>query len=444
MSVHAQEGKDFVYFDTLTTQLYNRGSWDSLIRVANEAIDQEQDWYYLRYRMGVAFYAKKDYEDAQYQFKKAYTFNPDNETNQEYLYYSLMFSGRTAEAKAFSRKMYPDLLKKINPPKNPIISSIYVEGGMASSNNFSTNKQRIATDTLTGDYKEADLSDKMIYFHLGFTHSLGKRITLYHAYSYVGIDKEKQIKFNYWPLPPFSSNNIDTSGSYKISQHQYYLQASWIEFNKFVFKPAFHLLYNNFSALSWGGDTLPPYGIVSQKTVLYEYLLSLSIQKEYRNTSLGLSASWSNLGKGTQLQGGLSLNIAFPKFYRLFSTTNLGVLSDKNKDPLIDYPKLRLFFSERFSMPLSSKIMAGITGTFGNVCHANEANGMLVYNSSDAINYKLGLDLSYYFNQHFSLSLYYNYLSKSNSYLTVYNKISSIQHFNYTNQFIIGAIQWKL
>lgn len=439
IKVSAQDHKDFRYYDSLTFSLGEKQHWDSLISVYKDAVSHQFDWYYLEMRAGIAFYNKKNYEDALFCFRKAYKYNSDDVNTQEYLYYSLLFSGRTDEARAFLHEMNPDLIDRIKPAKNPIVSGVYIEGGMAFSNNFSKNQQIIRQETTPNDYTEADLNNNIRYFNLGLTHHIGKRITIYQAYSYVGIDKLKQIRLNI--APPY---NLDAAENYKINQQQYYLQMGWASYNKISIKPAFHYLYNKFSTIYWSGDSIYPNLDKQTQKIISEYLFSLMLQKEYRKFTLGINASWSNLDKGTQLQGGLSLNYLFQNWHALRSTTNLDILSDKNSDKTITLPKLRVFFSERLSLPLTPRLYTGVSATVGNLCHANEMNGLYVYNSSDAINYKVGFDASYYLNQHFSLSLFYNFIDKSNNYFKENNNVITINHYNYNNHFLIGAIQWKI
>ena len=438
-SLSAQNNKDFRYFDTLSYQMIAHQDWDSMVIIYEDAIANQQNWFYLQLRVGIAFYEKKEYDNACVHFKKAYRYNSNDLPTQEYLYYSLLFSGKSDEARAFTKKMDTDLLLKINPPENGIINSVYIEGGLASSNNFSKNQHRISQEVIPGDYYETDLSNGVSYFHLGLTHQIGKCFTLYQAYSYVGIDKLKQIQFK--NEPKYSSFDINTENPYKIAQHQYFLQVGWTRYDGLAIKPAFHLLYNKFWSIAW--DNNLNY-VVPAKTTLFEYLLSVLIEKNHGKFNSGISASLSNLGKGTQIQGGITFSYRFTQLHSLLSTSNLGIINDNNNDPLINGSSLRLFASEHLSLPLSSRIFSGISVSYGNLCHANELNGLMVYNSSDAINYKLGANISYLLNKHFYLSLYYNYSELSNSFLKFNNNISTVSHFNFTNQFIIGAIQWKL
>ncbi len=435
----AQSNKDFRYYDTLSSKYYSNQAWDSLIYVYNDAVSNQYDWYYLQMRIGIAFYEKKNFPEATFYFKKAYKHNPDDVTTQEYLYYSLLFSGREDDARAFLHQIDHDLIQKINPIKNPTISGVYIEGGIAFSNNIPKIDLDNSKHTEMPEYSESDLNKNMTYFHFGLTHKIGKRITVYQAYSIVGIDKQKTIRIT----PPKDSLKppIDIINNYTISQKQYYIQLGWTQFNKFTIKPAFQLMYNNFSTIFL--DSVSQ-NIKHANLTIYEYLASIMAEKEIGRFTLGLNASWSNLDKGTQFQGGINLSHLFQNWHTLLSTTRINLLFDKNTNPLITASRLRAFISQKFSLPLSKHIYGGVTGTFGSLCHANEMNGLYVYNSTDAINYKLGLDATYFLNQHFYLSLHYNYINKSNSYLKEINNNTTINHFNYNNHFLIGAIQWKI
>lgn len=50
--------------DALTYQLFQQKAWDNLIKEGNKAIQNGIDYYYLRVRMGIAYYEKGNYSGA--------------------------------------------------------------------------------------------------------------------------------------------------------------------------------------------------------------------------------------------------------------------------------------------------------------------------------------------------------------------------------------------
>ena len=75
----SQTSKEIEIADIKTYQNFIDGDWDLLIQEGNQALKQGLDFYYLRYRLGVAYYMKKNYikalkhfEQADFYYAKAY------------------------------------------------------------------------------------------------------------------------------------------------------------------------------------------------------------------------------------------------------------------------------------------------------------------------------------------------------------------------------------
>ena len=141
-------------------------------------------------------------------------FNSDT-LAQEYLYYSYLFSGKIAEAKKLTKTFPPNLVKKINPPKNKIIESVYVEGGVGLAN-LENNYQAIDIDGAFNIYGEATINKTMRYIHAGLNHQITNNLSVYHGYSNINIDILRKIKIN----------DKDTLDTYKLKQHDYYISAN--------------------------------------------------------------------------------------------------------------------------------------------------------------------------------------------------------------------------
>ncbi|MCU0409034.1 MAG: hypothetical protein MUD02_08815, partial [Bacteroidales bacterium] len=69
--LRAQDNTDFRYHDSLTYKLYTDKNWNELISAAKKALHDGHDYYYLRMRIGIAYYEKKQYASAATHFRKA-------------------------------------------------------------------------------------------------------------------------------------------------------------------------------------------------------------------------------------------------------------------------------------------------------------------------------------------------------------------------------------
>jgi hypothetical protein len=80
----------------------------------------------------------------------------------------------------------------------------------------------------------------------------------------------------------------------------------------------------------------------------------------------------------------------------------------------------------------------------GNLKYFTEGNGYVVYNVSDKITLKSGVNLSYYFNQKWSIGVRYDVLKREASYLRYYNTSRYKSYTdNYLNHALILNLLWK-
>ena len=62
---------DFPTADMLTYRYYQEKKWDSVIMIGKQALRQDIDFYYLRVRLGIAYFEKQEYP--LYEILKLYT-----------------------------------------------------------------------------------------------------------------------------------------------------------------------------------------------------------------------------------------------------------------------------------------------------------------------------------------------------------------------------------
>ena len=98
---------EFTTVENGTLKYFNSGQFDSLIIVGKAALKNKLDYFYLRYRMGYAYFNKNRFRQAAKQFEKARQFNSLDESTLLYLYYSYKYSGNEAEAMTMSKNISP-------------------------------------------------------------------------------------------------------------------------------------------------------------------------------------------------------------------------------------------------------------------------------------------------------------------------------------------------
>ena len=369
--------------------------------------------------------------NAATHFEKAVDFNSSDNTALEYLYYSYLFSGRSAEARALTTKFSPELHESIKPPKNKIIESIYMEGGVAlSSLNFNFKNIDIAWPA--ENYGEANITQNMQYLHFGLNHQLGSKWSVYQGYSNIKINYIRHIKTRDSHL-----HVIDTLDNYNLIENDYYISAVR-QFKYFSLSPAFHLINVGFGKMNAKYDLTNGRYVFSKKdTSFINYATSLSLSKNIGIYTCNLSAGFSQLNGLTQLQTGFSLTYFPLSNTNFYGTSSIFYLNENSDSRFIE--------TQKFGLKLTSKIWAEGGITYGNLQDYCENNAFIVFNTSDKILYQCDFSVTAFLSRHIELSLRYDYFNKENVYYQTdnLNKIQSVT-VNYQTQAIIGGIKWKI
>jgi len=130
LKLNGQMTGSFRYADSLTYTLYTEKHWNDLIKEGNRSLRDGYDYYYMRMRIGIAYYEKHNYVMSAIQFRKALVFNENDQIALEYLFYSYYLSGRTPLAWTLMSSFYPQnrerILKESEIKKNIMaIESFY-------------------------------------------------------------------------------------------------------------------------------------------------------------------------------------------------------------------------------------------------------------------------------------------------------------------------------
>ncbi|MCF8297159.1 MAG: hypothetical protein K9J13_06400 [Saprospiraceae bacterium] len=432
----SQNTMNFKTVESETYSAFTLSEWDSLISIGNRAIDAGIDYYYLRVRIGIAYFNKSNFRQAAKHFEKAMAFNSQDETNLEYLYYSYLYSKRIADANALVDKFSDALKQKLNVLNPKIINSVYFEAGPILSNNILKNGNK-DLDMQANIYGEADFVDDVFYSHIGLRHNLNNKISLYHSYSNINIARQKLITIR----------NIDTLDNYFTKQNEYYINARFYLTKGLSICPAFHFINNKYKTINYVRFDTATFTDVwgTIDTNFNSSVFSLSLSYDYSIFNFGLFGSISELNKQKQAIGGASITI-YPKGnLRLYTFTSFAYFKDDAEN--------RPIFEQLVGLQCSENCWLEASATLGNMANYNEKNAFIVYNVPDNINYKIGGSLIYSLNEHIEISLRYNYMQKENPIISYDQPIfvpgSGSKHFKeikstYTNNSIIGGLLWKI
>jgi hypothetical protein len=378
--IRTGNSQDFKTVDQGTYDLYLEKHWDELIRVGKVGLKQDIDYYYLRMRMGIAYYETKNYKACQAHFRKALEFNQGDPVASEYLYYAYLFAGQPEQASILAKDFSPSLMEEINPPTGKIADRLALE----YLYNFNDTKDLLANpdDYFTGlpaGYQLVTLNYSNLNAMLH--HAFSPGITLTHAYTY--LNKTNYYYYNDG-LTPFG---IDGQ---KVIQHQYYISPSFSTNRGLTISPSFHYLRSKFQVpyiVSGSGGPGPGGGgggsIQYSDLFASHYVGGLSILQSAGRFTIRLAGIYSYLNKTSQVAGTAGLTWYPLGNLDLYLGTSLNVHNENTNQNNVELiPDFLIGFG------ITSRIWMEFSGTYGNMRNYTEGNGYMVFNGLDWLIYK--------------------------------------------------------
>jgi len=191
---------DFKTVESVSYNLYLNKDWKTLCIYGEKAVHLKIDYYYIRVRLGVAYFELKHYREATGQFKRALEFNAGDEFAMGYLYSCYLLTERFDEAKWLTRSFSPVLAESTNSNYFSAMDYVSVESGFKSVENTR--------------FKDP------YFFSAGLAHSIARRIFLFHNFSYYSQDESR----------------------FNVQQLQYYLRCNLPLKNNFLLAGGFHFV----------------------------------------------------------------------------------------------------------------------------------------------------------------------------------------------------------
>ncbi|MDP1622406.1 MAG: hypothetical protein Q8M08_08700 [Bacteroidales bacterium] len=432
----AENKIDFATVDRLTYKYYNEKKWDSVIMIGKQALSHDIDYYYLRVRMGIAYFEKAKYFQAATHFKKARQFNSGDAFVADYLYRSFVYTNRNEEARTLRSDMRPEE-QDTTLLSHGLLEHVHFETGYTISSEKAPEKlgPQVGNDSI---YREQDLYGNYFYTNFGLKLSVSNRVGLSLAYNYLNFGKTKYIQYG---RGEDYLQSDDTSFKYHVVQHEAYISAKVFLPWGIKIMPAFHLLYDSYPVFSNSNSLLK-----GNDTSFNNYLAALDVSKDMGRFNFVVHGSWSNLNNNKQKQIGLSLTY--------FPLGNLNFYGTSTVTAFFQGKEKRLLFSQILGTKITPWMWGEVNFYSGNYSHANIFNGSIVYNNSDIINYRGGATLVFIVGNHVRLSLIYQYLRKESQQLYYIKtqdqvtkekiEIQQIKNNPYNTNTIIGGITWKL
>ncbi len=387
--------------------MLEESQWDKMIPYGERALRSGYDFFFLRARLGIAYYETGKYFKAITNLERALEIGYDNPTVLEDLYYCYLYTGRDDDRNFIYKKLPKNKQKRLKPLQNPLVDNLHSEIATGVSNDLDKN----GSADLDGNdnfYGEQTLSGNEFYFNIGLNQLPVNFLNVNYDFSYLKINNTKQLMFN----------NELISDEYPEYQSRFYNSYNVRIAPGFIISPAGQFIGIKYSALYADYDSTAYFSKDSSRYIfsvsekekfLNSFVLSLDISKFITRFKIGLNGSFSYLNDVHQYQYGLSFKV-FPFSKPNFSTYTNVIMHNQNDIA-------NLIIDQSFSGNVKYKFFYEIFATFGKMNNYNERNGFRVYNT-DIINYKLGFETKYFFTTAFSGKFIYSYQSRERNYLT--------------------------
>jgi hypothetical protein len=429
--VSAQDYDNFNIVDKETYRLYVEKKWDSLMIKGNQAIKSGFDYYYLRMRLGIAYYEQGNFIKASKHFKTALQFNEGDPVALEYLYYSYLFAGKDNRARFISKDFNNTLKEKTGTSSNRFFKQLNTEYLYHNCMN-----ENIINNP--GDYFPVDLQGYQVVtrsfsnFSLTTFHPLGYRFSIFHGYTY--LQKNNLYHFN---DGIYIVNNPD----YTVRQHQYYIALNTTLQDGWMVSPSLHLLSSYYTLIN-SILTGSPGGLRVNYTNTNDYGLvtGLSVSKSAGLIDTRFAMHYTFLNDTEHFQDLLGFTIFPLGNLNFYIGGNIASNIELVKNPDIQ-PVMNVFFG--FS--LYEKIWLEFSGTTGKMQNFTENNGYYIYNSLDAIQQTGNMNILIPVAKKGSTVYFGSKIASHESKLYPFTELANnqISKINYNSFSIYGGISWK-
>ncbi len=418
-TLFAQENYNVPSADKKTYNQYLAKDWKGLIKSGKKYLRKDIDFYFLRYRMGIAYYEQKKYANAVKHFEKIHSENSKDPVINEYLYYSYLLSGRSGDARLLASSFSRELKNKLNiETEYPFIRALY----FSTIQNINENYEYLPQSDEIVDQKTV-LNES--WYNLSLEHLAGNRVTIFHGYSRLRMINKVRNSDSEYPSE-FTEN---------MNQNEYYFSGKYHIGKGTNITGGFHYLNSLYYV---------PVYIQSGRRQSLSYLYyfressfagSLKLDKSFSIFNTSLESSVSNLNGKLQIQPAVALRI-YPFSNTKFYSETKGIYQIEDDGETMKYNPI---FKQTLGINFLKYSSLSTSVTYGELLNYTTYNAFITNNDLDKT--KLSADI--YLNLglakgRFNIFLNYQYNQKENTFDindTEYQK-------DYTNQIIAGGIKW--
>ena len=429
----AQESINFLSIDKNTYELYQKKDWKGLIPLAKSGIKKNIDYFYLRMRLGIAYYEQDKYRQAIPHFQKALDFNSNDLFAQEYLYFSYLFSGRKSDAGNLISKFPKSLINKLKIETKQGIS------GLSVFNSYTWNMDPVSADSYSPGVDASldgwqNITKNFNLFNFNIEHQISNRLTFYYGYGFLS-----KSKFHYSQY----ANEAFLYPNDKFSQHQFYFSGSSLIGQGLSINYTLHYINLRpniyYTQSGFGGG---PSSTLSYVNPMNNWAGYFSVNKESGLFNLGAGLAYSNLNEQNQFQKDLIL-----AFYPLGNLNLYTVSKISHQSEFYQNKQIRqhFIFDQVVGIKLFNPLWIEMNGTFGDITNYTDKGGLVIYNEMNRIKSRMAMNLIVPIIDK-GLEFYVRYEYQENeSYFnsTTSTTLDFFNPINYSMQNLTGGIKWN-
>jgi len=419
-NINAQKPRTFVQADSLTYALYLSGDWDRLIKEGRSAIDQGFDYYYLRMRLGYAYYVKGQYRMAIPHYKKAFEFNQDSLV-LHYLFNSCEFGGRANDALQYSRFIKENQSSELRSSYNKPIRSFAV---------FYSFHNGLSNDLKKQGNKNFNLNQNSIqkttnYFNVitpSINHRIGKSILINHAISYMNKNENA-----YW----IEDNTVYDIPNQTLKQWNYNLQAQISLWGGLSILPSF-----NYTSI-----TIPPANKYINTYKESYWFRGIKLQQDYKNIQLGISYADGEANQALQKQYGGHFTWFFKGNLNLYYSMDGYFQQQSNELTALNH----FIHKHKIGFKATNGWWIEATGIFPKFDNLYDIQTGILYNGLESIS-NVGQLNNYFLTRNRLLTIVLNigFYQNNTEQVNVLNTLDRFNEQTYNAFNITGGLIWKL
>lgn len=410
--------------DSKTYNSFTNKDFNTTIQLGNQAIKQGIDYYFLRYRIGVSYFEKTNYEAAIRHLEKAKEFDSKDPVMLEYLYYSYIYTNRKEKATELLAILPDDLKAKLNH-KSPIFESISAEIGTLTTNNFDTFKN--ANLRGTTNYAHGKFYSDVVFGNIVINNKITPNFKLQNLLSLVTNTSNDLFQ-----------SSLGAGRSQIFTNKNNYFQWNAIGsyyFRGWNFSAGFGMYNSSFITYT---PPLPfppnaPFTSIKTNSTNFSTSFSLSKKLEYIEPSLAITYTDLSITNTLSIEGALNY---FPLGnLNFYGSTKFGIVTNDSETNTI--------ITQSLGLKLSKKIWIEGYGAYGNHQNYISENGLYVFNTPNKINWYGGSNLNFYFNN-VDFSLGYGIQERASSYEKGQNpSTANTTNYTYNYNLLKTKIVWK-